>query len=328
MSPAAPARTRVEVAAAVLLARDDDGDGSYRFLLGQRAPDTFYPGYWEFPGGKVEVGETPRQALLRELEEELAIEVLAADPWIVLEHEYEHAHVRLHFFRVRAWRGTLRDRVHSALSWQPLDAPRVGPMLPANDPVLKSLRLPDLMALTNGCALGLQGQLDALDALLCRHAGAPPLLQLREADSVLRDALRAPMHKACRQAGALLLENCGVEARIDEALRLQADGIHLNSALLMRLDARPPAAWVGASCHDRTQLDHAIALGLDYVVLGPVLPTPSHPEQPGMGWEAFTQAIAECPLPVYAIGGMQIETLAQAWACGAHGIACLSAAWR
>lgn len=326
MSPAAPTRKRVDVAAAVLLARD--GDGGYRFLLGQRAPDTFYPGYWEFPGGKVEVGETPRQALLRELEEELAIEVLAADPWIVLEHEYEHAHVRLHFFRVRAWHGTLRDRVHSALSWQPLDAPQLGPMLPANGPVLKSLRLPDLMALTDGGALGLQGQLDALKALLCRHAGAPPLLQLREADPVLRDALREPMRTTCRQAGALLLENCANEARIDEALRLQADGIHLKSALLMRLDTRPAAAWVGASCHDRTQLDRAIALGLDYAVLGPVSPTPSHPEQPGMGWDTFTQAIADCPLPVYAIGGMQIGTMTQAWARGAHGIACLSAAWR
>ncbi|HTY98335.1 MAG TPA: NUDIX domain-containing protein, partial [Rhodocyclaceae bacterium] len=69
-----------DVAAAVILRPD----GS--FLLGQRAPGTFYPGYWEFPGGKVEAGETPRQALVRELHEELEIEVLEAQPWILREH--------------------------------------------------------------------------------------------------------------------------------------------------------------------------------------------------------------------------------------------------
>ena len=100
----------VHVAAAVITRPD----GS--FLLGQRAPDTFYPGYWEFPGGKVEAGETPRDALIRELDEELGMQVETAYPWITREHVYEHAHVSLHFFEVSAWRGEIHDRVHSALS--------------------------------------------------------------------------------------------------------------------------------------------------------------------------------------------------------------------
>ena len=86
----------VHVAAAVITRPD----GS--FLLGQRAPDTFYPGYWEFPGGKVEPGETPRDALVRELDEELGMQVDTAYPWITREHVYEHAHVSLHFFKVSA----------------------------------------------------------------------------------------------------------------------------------------------------------------------------------------------------------------------------------
>ena len=118
-----------QVAAAVI----ERPDGS--FLLGQRAPDTFYPGFWEFPGGKVEVGETPQQALIRELEEELGITVHRADPWLRREHVYEHAHVRLHFFRVREWSGELHDHVHSALEWQQPGATTVSPMLPANGPV-------------------------------------------------------------------------------------------------------------------------------------------------------------------------------------------------
>ena len=102
----------VEVAAAVILRPDG------AFLLGRRPPGGFYAGYWEFPGGKVELGETPREALLRELHEELGIRVETAYPWIVREFVYEHAHVRLHFFRVLGWQGELRDLQHDALEWQ------------------------------------------------------------------------------------------------------------------------------------------------------------------------------------------------------------------
>jgi mutator protein MutT len=90
-------RKQVAVAAAVIFR---DGPRGREFLLGQRAPGTFYPGYWEFPGGKVEPGESPVDALKRELDEELGIRVLDCSPWLTLSHVYEHAHVRLHFFRV------------------------------------------------------------------------------------------------------------------------------------------------------------------------------------------------------------------------------------
>ena len=98
-----------EVAAAVIVRPD----GS--FLLGRRPPGGFYAGYWEFPGGKVEAGEMPRDALIRELDEELGIRVELAYPWLVREFVYEHAHVRLNFFRVLRWQGELRDLQHDAL---------------------------------------------------------------------------------------------------------------------------------------------------------------------------------------------------------------------
>ena len=161
----------VHVAAAVITRPD----GS--FLLGQRAPDTFYPGYWEFPGGKVEPGETPRDALIRELDEELGMQVEAASPWITREHVYEHAHVSLHFFEVSAWRGEIHDRVHSALSWQQADAMDVGPMLPANGPILKALRLPRLFGITHAGEIGIDAQLARLDAAL---ASDLRLVQIRE----------------------------------------------------------------------------------------------------------------------------------------------------
>ena len=306
-----------QVAAAVILRPD----GS--FLLGRRAADTFYPGYWEFPGGKVEPGETPREALARELHEELEIEVLAATPWIVREHVYEHAHVRLHFFRVTAWRGELRDHVHAALAWQHrADAPSVGPMLPANAPVLAALRLPDFCAITHAWEVGAAAQLATLGAALERGLR---LVQLREA--ALPAAERASFCRAavalCRRHGARVLIN----GDADLARLCGADGLHLPAAQLMASAARPDFPLVAASCHDAAELAQAVRLGLDFAVLGPVKPTATHPGAAGIGWEAFAALVAGSPLPVYGLGGLAREDLPAALAAGAQGIAAIRSAW-
>ena len=323
----------VDVAAAVILRPD----GS--FLLGQRAPDTFYPGYWEFPGGKVEAGETPHDALVRELHEELEIGVLRATPWIVREHVYEHAHVRLHFFRVTAWRGELKDHVHAALSWQRADALNVAPMLPANAPVLAALGLPDFYAITHAAAIGVDAQLAALRQAL---ADGLRLVQVREPNPLpatagspcgatagspcgtqQRQAFAADAVALCRQHGARILINGDAGLAVASG----ADGLHLPAAQLMRTASRPPFSLVAASCHTRAELDHAAALGLDFAVLGPVAPTASHPDRPHLGWPAFAELVAGLALPVYALGGMTRGDLAAAQTAGAHGVAAIRAAW-
>jgi 8-oxo-dGTP diphosphatase len=305
-----------EVAAAVIL-RPDGG-----FLLGQRAADTFYPGYWEFPGGKVEPGETPRQALVRELHEELEIDVLAATPWIVREHVYEHAHVRLHFFRVTQWAGELRDHVHAALAWQRPDALTVAPMLPANAPVLAALWLPDRYAVTHAWRIGVAAQLAALDAAL---AHGLRLVQLREAalPEAARESFVAAAVARCQSHGAQVLVNGDAQL----ARAAGADGLHLPAAQLMALDRRPPFPLVAASCHDRHELEQAARLGLDFAVLGPVAATATHPGQSGIGWPAFARLAGGLSLPVYAIGGLDMPDIAAAQAAGAQGIAAIRAAW-
>ncbi|MGO4330741.1 NUDIX domain-containing protein [Cupriavidus sp. 2TAF22] len=106
-----------------------------RFLLAQRPAGKPYEGYWEFPGGKLEPGESVEEALARELHEELGIEVSQCVRWHVLEHDYPHAYVRLHFCKVTAWSGELVGREGQAFSWQ--SAPvAVGPLLPATVPVV------------------------------------------------------------------------------------------------------------------------------------------------------------------------------------------------
>ncbi|MCB1957992.1 MAG: Nudix family hydrolase [Rhodocyclaceae bacterium] len=310
------ARKRVEVAAAVI----SRADGS--FLLGQRAPGTFYPGYWEFPGGKVEPGEDARAALVRELDEELGIRAAACWPWLVREFDYEHAHVRLNFFEVPEWTGEINDHVHSALSWQRADALTVDPMLPANAPVLKALRLPRRMGVTQASSVGVAAQLAQLEGAL---AGGLRLVQVREPQlaTAERETLVREALARCRAAGALLVVNG------DEALarRCGADGVHLPARALEGLGARPDFEWVGASCHTRAELLAAAALGADYALLGHIAATPSHPGAAPLGWTGFEALTTGLPMPVLAIGGLGRADLATARAAGAHGIASIRDAW-
>ncbi|HRP97287.1 MAG TPA: Nudix family hydrolase [Rhodocyclaceae bacterium] len=307
----------VDVAAAVIIRADG------RVLLGRRAEGTFYPGYWEFPGGKVEPGESPAAALTRELEEELGIRVRGLRPWIVREHVYEHASVRLHFFEVTAWHGEINDHVHSALSWEQADQLSVAPMLPANGPVLKALRLPRFMGVTQAAAIGGDRQLACVEAALARGLR---LIQVREPElpPTQRAAFAAAVVERARaHAGALVMINGDVEL----AARVGADGVHLRGRDLASLSERPPFEWVGASCHDYTQLQRAIALGADYALLGPVKPTLTHPGQAALGWARFAELVGGLPLPVLAIGGLHAEDMDDARLAGAHGLAAIRGAW-
>ena len=306
----------VDVAAAVIF-RDDGA-----FLLGRRPPGSIYAGYWEFPGGKVEMGETPRLALSRELHEELGIDVKSDYPWIVREFTYEHAHVRLHFFRVLRWSGELRDLQHDALAWQLTGQVDVAPLLPANAPVLAALALPDFYAVSHAAEIGVDAQLDALGHALERGLR---LVQVRESglSMAVRSAFARSVVDLCHRFHARVLING------DAALAREsgADGIHLTAAQLMSSPSRPEFPLVAASCHERKELDHAARLGLDFAVFGPVRETASHPGGRGAGWKATAEMLAGYPLPVYAIGGLTPADMPEAWDAGAHGIAAIRAAW-
>ncbi len=305
----------VEVAAAVMLRANGK-----EFLLAQRPEGKVYAGYWEFPGGKVEPGERVKAALIRELNEELGITVTACSPWLTRQFTYPHATVRLNFWRVTAWEGEIGITApleHSAVDWMACgEAARVSPILPANDPILKALSLPTQMAITMGEIEGVERQLERLEAALDNGLG---LIQIR--DKSWPDAQRLwfaeTVTRLAHGRGALVVVNDSPEI----ARRVGADGIHLSSESLARCTSRPDFAWVGASCHSAAEIQQAGALNLDYALLGPVLPTPSHPEASGLGWAEFGQRLQGNTLPVFALGGMQAGHLATAQAHGAHGIA-------
>ena len=308
--------TPVEVAVAVFVRPDG------AVLLARRPAGKVYAGYWEFPGGKAEPGETMAEALRREIREELGAEIERAYPWITRMFVYPHATVRLHFHRVVAWRGEPRALEHDALSWQRPDALSVAPMLPANGPVLKGLSLPSEYAISDASGYGVEPFLARLEPRLL--AGLR-LVQVREKtlSAAARRDFAGRVVSLCRRHGARVLINADAEL----ALELGADGVHLTSAQLRTLAERPGLPWCGASCHSAEELRFAERLGADFAVLGPVRATPTHPAAATLQWAGFRAAAVGAAVPVYALGGLAPADLGEALACGAHGLAMVRGAW-
>jgi 8-oxo-dGTP diphosphatase len=309
----------LNVAAGVILRADG------KVLLGRRPEGKSWAGWWELPGGKLEPGETVLQALIRELDEELGIHVTEAYPWVTYVHAYPHTTVRLAFCQVTGWQGEPEGREKQQLQWiDPNHANEIGDVLPATLPPLRWLRLPTTYGIS---AIGTPGDLDPFLAKLeAALAGGLRLMQLREPQwpqgpgaTSLHAAMQQVLQR-CRTYDARLLIN-SIHPVTWWSL---ADGVQLRVADATPLRHRPALAnnaLVGVSAHDAVQVAHAREIGADFAVLGPVYETPSHPDQPGLGWIGFQQAIRDAGLPVLAIGGQSGATLVEARRHGAHGIA-------
>ncbi|MFA5171842.1 MAG: Nudix family hydrolase [Sulfuriferula sp.] len=306
----------IHVAAAAIIRPDG------QFLLASRPADKPYAGYWEFPGGKIEAGESAYQALVRELDEELGIQVTRATPWITRTHDYATVRVILHFYRVTGWDGEPQPREGQTLAWQNARHISVAPLLPANSPILKALSLPTLMGITQAQA-DPQGFLTKLDVAL---ANGLKLIQIREKDmpaAALQEFAREVTRRAHAQQAYTI-----VNSDIALAQAVGADGVQLTSSQLAQLDTRPDLLWVGASCHNADELNRAEQLGCDYALLSPVLPTASHPGAATLGWDEFARLSQHRSLTIFALGGLTPADLATAQQHGAHGIALLRGAWQ
>lgn len=298
-------------------------DARGRILLARRTAGRDLAGAWEFPGGKVEKGETPFQALDRELHEELGIRIHAIEPLIAVPQQYHAKRIVLDVYRVSKFAGKPRGLEHQALAWSPPEKLHTYPMPPADRPVVAALTQASQYLITPGSVgnpAQFLGRIErALDAgtrrLQLRFTGLPPAETL---------ALSAEAKRLCDQAQAQLLVNGDAEL----AARLGC-GLHLKSAQLMSLAERPVAAEIplGASCHDLAQLRQAEAIGADFAVLGPVAATPSHPEAAPLGWEAFAALREGVSLPIYALGGLGPGDLIGARKHGAQGIAGIRGLW-
>lgn len=316
--------------AAVGIMQRDDG----WVLLGQRPVGKPWSGYWEFPGGKVEDQESPAHALVRELQEELGITPDLFYPWLVRTYDYPAKFnsdgslnsvaktVKLHFFIVTRWQGVPSALEQQQLSWQNPRQVEVEPMLPANAPILAALNLPRVYAISNLLELGEEAFFKRLHHAL-EHG--LKMIQVREKHlSVLE--LKAFAIKLVKLVSAY---DAKVFINSNEPLATEIDaaGVHFTSAQLMSLKAKPEGLLCGAACHNLAELGKAAQLGLDYVTLSPVNQTLSHPGADALGWPKFSQWLGDYPIPVYALGGMQMDDLDIARQHGAHGIALQRAVW-
>jgi len=304
---------------AVAVIQREDG----KILFAERPAGKACAGEWEFPGGKVEAGETPRQALNREIEEELAIHITEARPWITLSHAYPHATVLLHFFIVTGWTGHEHGEEGQRLSWQDLSELTISPLLAANAPVIRALQLPETYAISCVSEIGEEEFLRRLPTAI---KNGLRLLQLRE-KSFSNCQLRRLVDQILPitvPAGVMVLINSSMP---DEQIK-RFSGIHLTSRHLMEIDQRPDFKLVAASCHNRQELQQAAKLGLDFAVLSPVKRTLSHPDAKPLGISGMKKIIADCAIPVYALGGMSLDQLHEIQSQGAHGIAMMRNAWQ
>ena len=293
-------------------------------LVSLRPGHVHQGGLWEFPGGKLEPGESVRDALQREIHEELGISIVHQRPLIRIPYRYPDRSVLLDVWKVDAFDGDPHGKEGQSIEWVAIDS-LCGEHFPAaNQSIIRALQLPSKYLITPEPMRSADGFVGHLQS--CLDKGIR-LVQLR-AKALDKDDYRVLARQVielCHEYGAKILLN--TDAGLVQALG--ADGVHLTSQGLQHTRERPlPQGYlVAASCHTLDELRVAQHAGADFAMLSPVLPTASHPDTSPLGWPAFSQSVDSIAIPVYALGGMKPAHCDTAIAHGAQGIAAIRALW-
>ena len=308
----------VHVAVGVIVGKDG------AILIAKRPDKAHQGGLWEFPGGKVEQGETLFDALKRELQEELDIEVTATEPLIKIRHDYGDKIVLLDVHKVTHFYGQPQGNEGQPIRWVAPAALHEYEFPAANRPIITAINIPQRLLIT--------GEFTELTDFLTRIESALQqgirLVQLRLQKSEAIPNLVEPIAELCKSYSAKLSINTSPQVFANLSASFNC-GLHLNSSHLLSCNTRPVNSFVllGASCHSKKEIEHAEKIGVDYVCLSPVLATASHPDQNGIGWDTFRSLVENTTIPVYALGGMTESDLAVAIESGAQGIAAISEWW-
>ena len=294
-------------------------------LIQQRAADTHQGGLWEFPGGKLEAGETLEQALQREIHEELGIQVESSRPLIKVSHDYGDRKVLLDVHLVRQWCGQIQAREQQPLQWVGDEDLNNYPMPEADRPIVSALQLPSSYVIT-------PSQIETPDKLLIhleRLLEQGERLFLYRVKSLLgmrhEELIDAMLIRCHRHQAKLLIHE---KNRQQLTKSIEADGRHLTEDSLMGIDSgNLSQGLLSVSCHSLEALKKAQAIGADFAMLSPVEETGSHPGVLPLGWPAFAEIVSQANIPVYALGGMTVDKLEKAWLHGAQGVAGISSWW-
>lgn len=295
-----------------------------KVCLSLRQKHQSHAGHWEFPGGKVESSESIAEALVREFQEELAIETTNWQPLIEIPWHYEKVSLRLHVYSTQNFVGKPVGNEGQLVKWFSLDELSKLTFPEANQGILTALNLADKYMISGSFT----DQEQALEKLSQAIQQGIRFCQLRAKD--LTDAefmtLALPAIKLCQQHDAKLLLN-GDITLLEQFP--QADGIQLASNRIYDFTQRPISKdkLLGVSTHTEEDIERALKIDADFILLSPVKETQTHPGVAGMGWQKFSEMVKQIPIPVYALGGMKTEDVDMAKQHGGQGVAAISAFW-
>lgn len=294
-------------------------------LISKRQSYQDHPGLWEFPGGKLQDNESVTEALAREFKEELDIEIHEQRPLIQILHSYIDYTVLLDVWKINKWSGHAQGREGQKIQWQCKNKLQDRYYPEANKSIIQAIQLSDIYFITPEPALYEEEFfLERVSSIIKSGVG---LMQFRckTQPIIEHHALIKNISNICKQYNAKLVINTFPENDILEI----ADGLHINSQLLKSLSVRPISndRLFSVSCHTEQEVKKAKEIDADMILLGPVNNTSSHLEKTGIGWQQFKEIRSNCNIPVYALGGMSIEDMEDAWQHGAQGVAMINHLW-
>lgn len=289
-----------------------------QILIAKRQTHQFMSGFWELPGGKIEDQESNQAALVRELKEELDIDINNLSHHQSLSHEYEDRKVEVNIYNINNYQGTPIGAEGQEIAWTDIENLSNYKLLPTMKTFISSITLPNKYWITLSSNHQSDEWVAKFDEKMTQDIS---LIQLRS-KVVLDTAFITKLYNKCQQNNIKLLLNIPNKS-FNETY---CDGWHLTTDEILKLSSKPHAdKLLGASTHNLEEALKAQEIGADFVVISPVQATQTHPDATPLGWEKAKEVVDKLNIPVYFLGGMSLEDLDRALEIGAQGIAGVSA---
>jgi 8-oxo-dGTP diphosphatase len=290
-----------------------------QLLIAKRQDHQFMPGFWELPGGKIEQDESLEDAISRELNEELGVQVDKLSLHQTMSHQYHDRLVELSIYNINEYQGLAKGIEGQQIKWiMPNDLYNYE-LLPTMKAFIDSITLPNKYWITPSSNHQGDEWIRKFDEKMTQDIS---LIQLRSKTRLDVEFVEE-LHNKCKQNNVKLLLNT-TDKSFDESY---CDGWHLTTGEMLKLNNRPCAddKLLGASTHNLEEALTAQKLGADFVVISPVQATQTHPDTIPLGWDTAQEVVNKLNIPVYFLGGMTLNDLDKALKLGAQGIAGVSA---